>query len=541
NTPRTQYSAATQFGGVTEEASEEDEDEKKEEEHLAPADSAAAASLVVDLVPSAEETEPFETDQSGATPPPPIYCTTTTMSIRAQTPIPFLSEVEFDILLAIRTPPSSPLSSLSSPLPRIPLPPFPVPSPPITSPTYTGAPLGYKAVVIRLRNASPPPLPLSSLLPLPPPIILLRTRASMVMMRTVAPFTFYLAHPSRTPLVLPIPLPTSSPPLLLPSADYRADVLEVMLPPWKRLYFAPGPRYKIRENSSAPTARSTRGFRADYGFVGTLDVEIRRDPDREIGYKITDVWEDLDEIIEEIPTTDVAELGHRMTNFVTTVRQDTNEIYAQAMDASDMARSKVRVLWTMVLAQQTEIEDSDGSTTESVITIVKSVITRGKQTFTLNLWRTLKKDLGTTLAMSTSYHPETDGQSERTIQTLKDMLRACVIDFGKGWVKHLPLVEFSYNKSYHASIKAASFEALYGQKCRSPVYWAEVLAKFGAVTYKLELPQELSMVHHTFHVSSLKKFYSDKPLSVPLDGIHIDDKLYFMEEPVEIMDREINS
>ncbi|GKC82579.1 putative reverse transcriptase domain-containing protein, partial [Tanacetum coccineum] len=86
----------------------------------------------------------------------------------------------------------------------------------------------------------------------------------------------------------------------------------------------------------------------------------------------------------------------------------------------------------------------------------------------------LQKALGTSLDMSTAYHPETDGQSERTIQTLEDMLRACVIDFGKGWINHLPLVEFSYNNSYHASIKAAPFEALYGRKCRSPVCWAEV-------------------------------------------------------------------
>nr|GFA96069.1 putative reverse transcriptase domain-containing protein [Tanacetum cinerariifolium] len=87
---------------------------------------------------------------------------------------------------------------------------------------------------------------------------------------------------------------------------------------------------------------------------------------------------------------------------------------------------------------------------------------------------TLQKALGTSLDMSTTYHPETDGQSERTIQTLKDILRACVIDFGKGWVNHLPLVEFSYNNSYHASIKAAPFEALYGRKCRSPVCWNKV-------------------------------------------------------------------
>ena len=94
--------------------------------------------------------------------------------------------------------------------------------------------------------------------------------------------------------------------------------------------------------------------------------------------------------------------------------------------------------------------------------------------FTSNFWRSFQKALGTELSMSTAYHPQTDGQSERTIQTLEDMLRAYVIDFGKGWVKHLPLAKFSYNNSYHASIKAAPYEALYGQKCRSPVCWAEV-------------------------------------------------------------------
>ncbi|GJT46603.1 putative reverse transcriptase domain-containing protein [Tanacetum coccineum] len=82
--------------------------------------------------------------------------------------------------------------------------------------------------------------------------------------------------------------------------------------------------------------------------------------------------------------------------------------------------------------------------------------------------------LSTNLDMSTVYHPQIDGQSERTIQTLEDMLRACVIDFRNGWVRHLPLVEFSYNNSYHTSIKVAPFKALYGQKCRSPVCWAEV-------------------------------------------------------------------
>ncbi|GJW06954.1 putative reverse transcriptase domain-containing protein [Tanacetum coccineum] len=94
--------------------------------------------------------------------------------------------------------------------------------------------------------------------------------------------------------------------------------------------------------------------------------------------------------------------------------------------------------------------------------------------FTSLFWKSLHKAIGTRLDMSTAYHPETDGQSERTIQMLEDMLRACVLDFRKGWDKHLPLVEFSYNNSYHTSIKAAPFEALYGRKCRSPICWAEV-------------------------------------------------------------------
>ncbi|GJZ33233.1 putative reverse transcriptase domain-containing protein [Tanacetum coccineum] len=103
-----------------------------------------------------------------------------------------------------------------------------------------------------------------------------------------------------------------------------------------------------------------------------------------------------------------------------------------------------------------------------------SIISDRDGKFTLHFWKTLNKALGTRLDMSTAYHPQTDGQSERTIQTLEDMLRACVLDFGKGWDKHLPLVEFSYNNNYHTSIKAAPFKGLYGRKCRSLICWAKV-------------------------------------------------------------------
>ncbi|GJY25519.1 putative reverse transcriptase domain-containing protein [Tanacetum coccineum] len=175
--------------------------------------------------------------------------------------------------------------------------------------------------------------------------------------------------------------------------------------------------------------------------------------------------------------------------------------------------------------------------------IPASIICDRDGRFTSTFWRSFQKALGTDISMSTAHHPETNGQSERTIQTLEDMLRACVIDFGKGWVKHLPLTEFSYNNNYHASIKAAPYEALYGRKCRSSVCWAESYAQGLALekgrTVRLELPQELSRVHHTFHVSNLKKCYADEPLVMPLEGIHVDDKLQFVEEPVEIMEREI--
>ncbi|GJY51805.1 putative reverse transcriptase domain-containing protein [Tanacetum coccineum] len=102
---------------------------------------------------------------------------------------------------------------------------------------------------------------------------------------------------------------------------------------------------------------------------------------------------------------------------------------------------------------------------------------------------------------------------------------------GETLVRHLPLVEFSYNNSYHASIKAAQFEALYGQKCRSPI-----LKRVGPVAYTLELPEELSNVHSTFHISNLKKSLSDESLVIPMKELRLDDKLNFVEKPVEIMD-----
>nr|GEV19368.1 putative reverse transcriptase domain-containing protein [Tanacetum cinerariifolium] len=195
----------------------------------------------------------------------------------------------------------------------------------------------------------------------------------------------------------------------------------------------------------------------------------------------------------------------------------------------------------------------------------------------------MKEELRTRLDMSTAYHPQTDGQSECTIETLEDMLRLCVLDIRGSWDVHLPLVKFSYNNSYHSSERCVPFEALYGKKCRSPIMWAEVgeghligpeLVKkttkkisqikdrlktardckksyanmrrkpleFTVGDYVLlkvlDFPEELDGVHDTLHVSNLKKCFADPTLQVPLDEIRVDDKLNFVEEPIEIMERE---
>ncbi|GKE99560.1 hypothetical protein Tco_0022911, partial [Tanacetum coccineum] len=201
-------------GDDEDESSDDDEDDdveikgdEEEEEHPTPADSTAIALPSVDHAPSTEETEPFEIDESATTPPPhPAYRVTARISIRDEPPTPFWSDTEVARLLAIPTPPPSPLSPWSSPLPQIPSPPLPVSPPPPASPTY---PLGYRAAMIWLRAKA-----LSTSHSLPPHIILSHTRADTPPSGTPT---------SGTPPLLPISLPTSLPHLHLPSADHGAD------------------------------------------------------------------------------------------------------------------------------------------------------------------------------------------------------------------------------------------------------------------------------------------------------------------------------
>ncbi|GKE50445.1 hypothetical protein Tco_1481703 [Tanacetum coccineum] len=292
-------------GDDKDESSNDDEDEdvdiegdEEEEEHPAPTNSTTVALLALDQAPSAEETEPFETDESAATPPP--------------------------------------------------------------HPSYSS---------IGLSSCDDPA----------------ESRGPIYFPFTTTHHT--LPHQISCTIIgdtatLPIPLPTSSPPLHLLSTNRRADRPEVTLPPQKRLGIALCSRYDVGESSSAPTARPPGGFRADYGFVATMDREIMRDLERDVGYGITDTWDEMLVDMLGAPATDDIELGQWMTEFTTRVRQDTDEIYTRdrrahahttrlmeaeakmsreawgrSMDASDLTRAEVMSLRTQVVAQQSVITE----------------------------------------------------------------------------------------------------------------------------------------------------------------------------------------
>ncbi|GJX54001.1 putative reverse transcriptase domain-containing protein [Tanacetum coccineum] len=204
--------------------------------------------------------------------------------------------------------------------------------------------------------------------------------------------------------------------------------------------------------------------------------------------------------------------------------------------------------------------------------------------FTSHFWQSLQKALGTRLDLSIAYHPQTDSQSERTIQTLEDMLPACVIDFRKGRDKHLPVrdsqltgpeiihettkkiiqiknriqaardcqksyadvrckpLEFQVKDKFMLKVSPWKGVIRFGKRGKlNPQYIRpfKVLAKVGSVAYRLELPQQLSKVHSTFHVSNLKKGLSNETIVIPLKEFQIDDKLHFIEELVDIMDRKV--
>ncbi|GJX28653.1 hypothetical protein Tco_0236732 [Tanacetum coccineum] len=244
-------------GNEDEEPFEDEEDDEEEEEHLALSDSPIVP--VIDPVPSAEDTEAFETDKAAPTHVPSLRRHTARMFVRPQTPVPLPSEAEVERLLALPIPPPSPLTPLSFPLPQIPSPPLP---------------------------------PLPSSLHLPPPLPAL---------------------------------------LFIPPVDRKEDTFEAKLPPRKRLCLtALISRYEVGESSMA-APRPTGGHGADYGFIGTVDAEVRRQRAEEVCYGIRDVWVDPAKTVEEVAPMTLERVNDRLTELARVQEQDTQDIYAEAL------------------------------------------------------------------------------------------------------------------------------------------------------------------------------------------------------------------
>ncbi|GAU18217.1 hypothetical protein TSUD_26810 [Trifolium subterraneum] len=179
-----------------------------------------------------------------------------------------------------------------------------------------------------------------------------------------------------------------------------------------------------------------------------------------------------------------------------------------------------------------------------------SIVSDRDPTFTSHFWRAFQKAMGTRLRISTSNHPQTDGQSERTIQTLEDMLRACVLEDGGNWSKHLHLIEFAYNNSYHASIGDHVFlrvtpklglRGVFKTKKLAPRYIGpyQILKRVGPVACQLALPPSMSRMHDVFHVSQLRKFIPDPFVPVELENIELQPDLTYQPDPIRIVDRDV--
>ncbi|KAK8951553.1 hypothetical protein KSP39_PZI003127 [Platanthera zijinensis] len=215
--------------------------------------------------------------------------------------------------------------------------------------------------------------------------------------------------------------------------------------------------------------------------------------------------------------------------------------------------------------------------------VPKTIVSDRDDRFTSREWRYIQERLGIRLHFSTAFHPQTGGQTERTIRTLEDLLRLCILDFGGKWEKYVTLVEFSYNNSFQTSIGMAPFEALYGRRCRTPLCWAEhdqkhksvefnvgdyvylkvrpvrgvsritrmkklsprfvgpfeVLERVGEVAYRLALPNEISGVHDVFHVSYLRRAVKDSSQIISTEEAPIETDLSIGVRPVKIVDSRI--
>nr|GEY32502.1 putative reverse transcriptase domain-containing protein [Tanacetum cinerariifolium] len=407
-------------------------------------------------------------------------------------------------------------------------PPFHVPSPLTISPTDVEAPLGYRSVMIRLRAESP-----FTSHPLPPPIVLLCTMASMVMMRVVAPSTYILAprskiSPSGTPPLLHIPLLTSPPSLLLPSTDSRADVPESM-------NANDTARSEVRALQTTVLAQQTH--------IGDLRAADRRQQVhlaealtllRTLQTQMVALQSQQrsarDPTHPDVPEKAVADAGQILCSLKPS--SQTNDSFS----AIKLQRPAVQVILVIVYNLSTII-----------IGVINLMCISGRQGAKISPLSPQSANQSIISSTSVSY-----GQSMPNLPSSCNTLKSDTLwskvsfTYLLAKVREVQLLgpEIVQEKTekivqINQRIQVARDRQKELHRFKAYVGPFKVLEKVRAVAYKLELPQELSRVHNAFHVSNLKKCYADEPLAVPLDGLHIDDKLHFIEEPVEIMDREV--
>nr|GEU84040.1 putative ribonuclease H-like domain-containing protein [Tanacetum cinerariifolium] len=411
-------------------------------------------------------------------------------------------------------------------------------------------------------------------------------RAAMIRLKAKTPSTSHPlpsgTPPSGTPPLLHIPLPTPSPPLILPSTSHRANVPEVTLPPRKRLCIALGLRYEVGKGSSVIAAKPTRGFRADYGFVATLDDEIRRDPERDLGYMITNTkkmtkkycsrgeikklegssvyskidlrsgYHQLQVHEEDIPKTAFrTRYGHYefqvmpfgLTNAPVIFMDLMNRVCKPYLD-------KFMILFIDDILIYLKNKEKHEEHLKLILELLK------------------KEKLYAKFSKCKFYIPKTEARKPENIKNdvggmlieyLKDpkKLRAEKLEphadgtlclNSKSWLTcygdlrtdniTMDFVTKLPNSSQGYDTIWVIVDRLTKSAIFVPMRETDTMEKLTRM-YLKEITSEGFRVHNTFNVSNLKKCYADEPLVVPLDGLHFNDKLHFLEEPLEIMDQEV--
>ncbi|CAJ2645092.1 unnamed protein product [Trifolium pratense] len=259
------------------------------------------------------------------------------------------------------------------------------------------------------------------------------------------------------------------------------------------------------------------------------------------------------------------ELKKRLTTAPVLILPDAKESFVVYCDASKMGLGGVLMQKGQVVAyasrqlkKGTLVPKLAEIYMEQIVKlhgIPSSIVSDRDPRFTSRFWESLQEALGTKLRLSSAYHPQTDGQSERTIQSLEDLLRACVLEQGVSWDSCLPLIEFTYNNSFHSSIGMAPFEALYGRRVTSTTGIGralksrkltskfigpyQILKRVGKVAYRIALPPSLANLHDVFHVSQLRKYVRDPSHVIESDDVQVRDDLTVEVVPLRIEGREV--